>query len=67
MLLSALGICTPASLLSQDLAAIPWRDTASVLIYHSTEFADACSVDVSSYYRFNPFLETVPISRQLTV
>jgi hypothetical protein len=48
VLLSALGICTPTSLLTQDVAAKPWGDTTSVFIYHSTEPADACSVDVAN-------------------
>jgi hypothetical protein len=46
MLFQALRIRASPFLLSQDLTAIPRRDASSVFVDHSTEFADACSVDV---------------------
>ena len=48
VLFTTLRVCTPTSLLTQDVAAKPWGDTTSVFIYHSTEPADACSVDVAN-------------------
>jgi hypothetical protein len=49
VLFQALGVRTPTFLLTQDLAAIPWGDASGVFVDHSTEFADACSVDVFGY------------------
>jgi hypothetical protein len=48
VLFTTLRVCTPTSLLTQDVAAKPRGDTTSVFIYHSTEPAVACSVDVAN-------------------
>lgn len=46
VLFQAVLVCASSFLLSQDLTAIPRRDASGVFVDHSTECADACSVDV---------------------
>ena len=50
MLFQALSVCASSVLLSQDLTAVPRGDASGVFVDHSTEFADACSVDVWIYH-----------------
>ncbi len=50
VLFQAFGVCASSSLLSQELTAIPRRYASGVFVDHSTEFADACSVDVWIYH-----------------